>query len=120
VVTAHGNFYPTLSVLDDRVVEVFARLGKAGGCDSSYLEAIGRLVSLALQYRVPEEEVIGQLRGVTCHPYMIGGAGENLGPVDALGRELEGAVASLAAKRKDAPVEDTSMEGASREDEPKR
>ena len=47
--------------------EVFATLGKAGGCAAAQTEAIGRLVSLALRSGVPQEAVHQQLRGITCH-----------------------------------------------------
>jgi ribonucleoside-diphosphate reductase alpha chain len=48
--------------------EVFGNLGKAGGCDSAQLEAISRLVSLALRSGVDPNVVIEQLRGITCCP----------------------------------------------------
>lgn len=47
--------------------EVFARLGKAGGCALSQTEAIGRLISLALQYHVPIDAVRNQLKGIRCN-----------------------------------------------------
>jgi len=87
--TAHGNFYPTVSRHEGKIIEVFCRLGKAGGCDYAYLEAIGRLVSIGLQCGVPLEDLVSQLQGITCHPYQLGGDGENFGPVDALGRLLQ-------------------------------
>ncbi|MBI4339732.1 MAG: TSCPD domain-containing protein, partial [Chloroflexi bacterium] len=37
-------------------------------CDAANLEAISRLVSLALRSGIPAEEVIDQLQGITCHP----------------------------------------------------
>ena len=50
--------------------EVFGalRMGKAGGCDSAQLEAISRLVSLALRSGIDPANVIEQLRGITCCP----------------------------------------------------
>ena len=67
--TGHGNMYITLN-LDDRgkPFEVFSALGKAGGCDSAQLEAISRLVSLALRAGVDIESIVQQLRGITCCP----------------------------------------------------
>ncbi|MBM4436870.1 MAG: adenosylcobalamin-dependent ribonucleoside-diphosphate reductase [Actinobacteria bacterium] len=55
--------------------EVFATLGKAGGCAAAQTEAIGRMVSLALRSGVALEEVHKHLRGITCHrPAGIGPA----------------------------------------------
>lgn len=47
---------------------MFGTLGKSGGCDSAQLEAISRLVSLALRSGVDPQNVIEQLRGITCCP----------------------------------------------------
>ena len=46
--------------------EVFINLGKAGGCAATQTEAIGRLISLALQYHIPIEEITQQLKGIQC------------------------------------------------------
>ena len=53
---------------DTKPFEVFGALGKAGGCDSAQLEAISRLVSLALRSGIDPANVIEQLRGITCCP----------------------------------------------------
>ena len=47
--------------------ELFATLGKAGGCAAAQTEAIGRLVSLALRSGAPVDVVHSHLRGITCH-----------------------------------------------------
>ena len=47
--------------------EVFANMGKAGGCASSNTEALGRLISLALKKGASAEEVTEQLKGIRCH-----------------------------------------------------
>ena len=67
--TGHGNIYITVN-LDEaaRPFEVFTALGKAGGCDSAQLEAISRLVSLALRAGVDIDAIVEQLRGITCCP----------------------------------------------------
>ena len=46
--------------------EVFTQMGKAGGCAASQLEAIGRLVSLALRCGLDTHSVIEQLNGIRC------------------------------------------------------
>ncbi|MBI4336451.1 MAG: vitamin B12-dependent ribonucleotide reductase [Chloroflexi bacterium] len=68
--TGHGNMYVTVNFDDEgRPFEVFTVLGKAGGDESAHLEAVARLVSMALRAGVAPESVIEQLRGITCpHP----------------------------------------------------
>ena len=66
--TGHGNMYVNITYYDGRPFEVFSTLGKAGGCDSAQLEAISRLASLALRSGIATEQIIEQLRGITCCP----------------------------------------------------
>ena len=66
--TGHGNLYVTLNLDNQNPFEMFARLGKAGGCDSAQQEAICRLISMALRANIPPEEIIDNLQGITCCP----------------------------------------------------
>ena len=67
--TGHGNMYVTITFdQDDKPFEVFTALGKAGGCDSANLEAVSRLASLALRAGISPDQIIEQLRGITCCP----------------------------------------------------
>ena len=67
--TGHGNMYVTINYdYEGKPFEVFGTLGKSGDCDSAQLEAISRLVSLALRSGVDPQNVIEQLRGITCCP----------------------------------------------------
>ena len=52
----------------NRPFEIFANLGKAGGCDSAQLEAVSRLASLTLRAGVDPSEIIYNLQGITCCP----------------------------------------------------
>jgi ribonucleoside-diphosphate reductase alpha chain len=67
--TGHGNMYVTIN-FDEKgqPFEVFGNLGKAGGCDSAQLEAISRLVSLALRSGIEPSAILEQMRGITCCP----------------------------------------------------
>ena len=68
--TGHGNMYVTINFQEEgKPFEVFSTLGKAGGCDSAQLEAISRLASLALRSGISAEDVVEQLRGITCCPF---------------------------------------------------
>ena len=67
--TGHGNLYVTTNFdEDDNPFELFTQLGKAGGCDSAQLEAISRLTSMALRAGIPAQDIIDQLKGITCCP----------------------------------------------------
>jgi ribonucleoside-diphosphate reductase alpha chain len=67
--TGHGNMYVTVNFDDDgKPFEVFSTLGKAGGCHAANLEAISRLISLALRSGIDPSQVVEQLKGITCCP----------------------------------------------------
>jgi ribonucleoside-diphosphate reductase alpha chain len=67
--TGHGNMYITINVDEHgQPFEVFATAGKAGSCDSALTDAVARLMSVALRSGVDPEEIVRQLRGITCHP----------------------------------------------------
>ena len=87
--TGHGNMYVTINFEEDtKPFEVFGTLGKAGGCDSAQLEAISRLVSLALRSGIDPANVIEQLRGITCCPAWDSGTLVRSSP-DALALAME-------------------------------
>ena len=87
--TGHGNMYVTINFEEDtKPFEVFGTLGKAGGCDSAQLEAISRLVSLALRSGIDPANVTEQLRGITCCPAWDSGTLVRSSP-DALALAME-------------------------------
>ena len=69
--------------------EVFANMGKAGGCASSNTEALGRLISLALKRGASAGEVVEQLKGIRCHVPLGMGPNATLSCADAIGKALE-------------------------------
>jgi len=88
--TGCGNLYVTTNETDEGPFELFAQIGKTGGCAASQTEAIGRLVSLALRSGVDPRAVARQLRGVRC-PYPSWNRGHKvLSCADAIGQALEG------------------------------
>lgn len=66
--TSCGALYITINWDESgRPFEVFTSMGKAGGCAASQSEAIGRLVSLGLRSGIGPDQIIRQLRGISCH-----------------------------------------------------
>jgi len=62
--TGFGNLYITISYNEQKPFEVFASIGKSGYSTMADVEALGRLISLALRSGVSPKEVIGQLKGI--------------------------------------------------------
>lgn len=46
--------------------EVFCKLGKSGTCAASFLDGMGRLITFALNFGVPREQIIRALSGIQC------------------------------------------------------
>ena len=67
--TGHGNMYVSINFDENgKPFEVFTNLGKAGGCDHANLEAVSRMISLALRSGIDPDQIIEQLHGITCCP----------------------------------------------------
>jgi ribonucleoside-diphosphate reductase alpha chain len=66
ILTGCGNLYVTINSDENGPVELFAQLGKSGGCVAAHTEALGRMASLALQAGVDPELLNKQLKGIRC------------------------------------------------------
>ncbi|MFQ5466369.1 MAG: vitamin B12-dependent ribonucleotide reductase, partial [Thermodesulfobacteriota bacterium] len=68
MMTGCGKLYVTINEDEEgRPFEIFTQIGKAGGCVSSQCESMGRLTSLSLRSGVKPEDIIKQMRGISCH-----------------------------------------------------
>lgn len=91
VMTGEGKLYVAVNYDDQGIREVVANVGRSGGTLFSLTEAIGRLISLALQYHVPVDEIAKQLVGIrSAVPHGIGPAAV-LSIPDAIGKVLRNA-----------------------------
>lgn len=88
--TGCGNLYVTINEDENgQLFELFTSMGKAGGCASSQAEAIGRLVSLAFRSNIEPDEVVKQLKGISCHQPAWCNGGKILSCSDAIAKALE-------------------------------
>lgn len=88
--TGCGNLYVTVNEDEDgNLFEMFNQIGKAGGCAASQSEAIGRLVSLAFRSGVEPEDIIRQLKGISCHTPVWYREGKILSCADAVAKAIE-------------------------------
>jgi len=88
--TGCGNLYVTINEDENgKPFEVFTNIGKAGGCAASQSEAIGRLISLSLRSNIEPEEIVQQLKGISCHQPSWNEGGKVLSCSDAIAKALE-------------------------------
>lgn len=99
--TGHGNLYITIN-FDEKGIpfEVFSTLGKAGGSESANLEAVSRLISLALRSGVEPNSIVEQLRGISSLPAWDQGVLVG-SPADAVALALERHITNTSNKKVD-------------------
>ena len=89
VATGCGNVYITITRDKEGIFEVFATLGKAGGCTMAILEGLSRSITLGLRCGVPAEEYVKQLEHIQCHKAMWNEGEMVLSCVDAIATVLK-------------------------------
>jgi ribonucleoside-diphosphate reductase alpha chain len=88
--TPCGNLYVTITEDENgQPMEVFAKLGKSGGCPTAIMETTGRLVSNMLRSGTEVDHVIRQLRGVSCGQQCGMGPNKVTSCQDAIGIVLQ-------------------------------
>jgi ribonucleoside-diphosphate reductase alpha chain len=86
--TGDGKLYVTMNYDEEGLREVFPVVGRSGGTIFSLTEAIGRLISLALQYRVPAREIVHKLIGIRSANVFGIGPKQVLSIPDAIGKVM--------------------------------
>ena len=88
--TGCGNLYVTINEdNEEHPFEIFMQMGKAGGCAASQLEAMGRLLSLALRSGIDAKPITDQLRGIRCPSPSWEKGGRIFSCSDAIARVME-------------------------------
>ncbi|MCK4739308.1 MAG: vitamin B12-dependent ribonucleotide reductase [Deltaproteobacteria bacterium] len=88
--TGCGNLYVTVNEdASGMPVEIFTQIGKAGGCATSQCEAIGRMASLAMRGGIAPEEIVKQMRGISCHLPVGYGADKVSSCSDAMAQAMD-------------------------------
>jgi len=88
--TGCGGIFITINeTKEGSPFELFATLGKSGGCAKANLEGIGRMVSLAFRHKIPPEKIIKQLLSIGCHKTHGFGPKKILSCSDAIAKEIK-------------------------------
>lgn len=88
--TGCGRMYVTINEDENgQIFELFTSMGKAGVCASTQCESLGRLISLSFRSNIEPDEIIKQLKGISCHQPSWNSGGKILSCADAIAKALE-------------------------------
>jgi ribonucleoside-diphosphate reductase alpha chain len=108
-----GDIYVTINEDETgKPFELFATLGKAGGAAMADVEAVGRLISLALRSGIALTEVHQQLRGISCDRAVGFGPNKVLSVPDAIAQAIELYQEEQAGVQQELPINQTVTTGA--------
>jgi len=109
--TGCGALYVTINRDRFGPFEMFANLGKSGGCAAAQIEALARLASLSMRSGIDPYQIVKQMKGIRCPNPKIGPVGmteEQVlscpdGMARALERYLEGKPPSIGEEQTTSP-----------------
>ncbi|MFH0976220.1 MAG: vitamin B12-dependent ribonucleotide reductase [Spirochaetota bacterium] len=87
--TGCGSLYVTINEDESGLFEVFATMGKGGGCAASQTEAVSRMISLALRSGIDKAQIVKQLKGVRCPNQAWEKGGRVYSCADAIAKAIE-------------------------------
>lgn len=87
--TGCGTIYITVNLHDNEPFEVFAKLGKAGGCSACQTEALTRSLSIGLRSGVAPSEYYHTLKGIHCSSATFSEGEQILSCPDAIAKVLK-------------------------------
>jgi ribonucleoside-diphosphate reductase alpha chain len=87
--TGCGSLYVTINEDENGLFEVFATMGKGGGCAASQTEAVSRMISLALRSGIDKTQIVKQLKGVRCPNQAWEKGGRVYSCADAIAKAIE-------------------------------
>jgi len=101
-VTGCGSIFVHVSFDEnDNPVELFANMGKAGGCSMAMLEAVGKATSIGLRCGIDPREFIKQYIGIRCPNPHWDNKEQQLSCMDVMGKALRSAVEGKKLAKKE-------------------
>ncbi len=64
--TPCGKLYVTITEHEGKPIETFLEMGKGGACQNAMMEGFGRVITKALQWGTPIDEIANSLGGIRC------------------------------------------------------
>jgi ribonucleoside-diphosphate reductase alpha chain len=94
-----GKLYITIGEHENKIFEVFATIGKSGGCTTCFLQSLTLAISQGIRHGVPIEDFYKKLIGTRCPSPSLDEGIQYLSCVDAIGQTL---------KKKDESLQDVA------------
>jgi ribonucleoside-diphosphate reductase alpha chain len=88
--TGCGSLYVTLNFDENqKPFEIFAKLGKSGGCSACNTEALTRAISIGLRAGVPLDEYYDHMRDIQCISPTVSGGEQIKSCPDAIAKVMK-------------------------------